>query len=184
MLSLYHHAGLMPIPCRMKKVLAKRNRPGSDHLEPLKKIRQVVRYAQKHSALIERRCGVNGAQLWLMTELQEDPHLRVGDLVSRLAVHQSTVSNLVDGLVQKGLVAKVPDERDRRATLLALTPAGAKVLSKGPNPTRGVLPAALKELDQATLDRLNQSLQALIDTMSGMEEEFGLQLLPFNLSAK
>ena len=165
----------------MKKSSKKLN--DLQHLEPLKKIRQIVRYAQKHSAAIERRCGVNGAQLWLMTELHDAPRLRVGDLVSRMAVHQSTVSNLVDSLVQKGLIEKISDERDRRVTLLTLTPAGIRVLKKGPTPTRGVLPHALQSMDPESLANLNQSLQVLIDTVRGIESKLGMQLLPFNISA-
>jgi DNA-binding MarR family transcriptional regulator len=155
-----------------------------DYLEPLKKIRQIVRFAQKHSAVIERQCGVNGAQLWLMTELHETPYIRVGDLVSRMAVHQSTVSNLVEGLMKKGLITKVPDDKDRRVTLLALTPAGSRVLRKGPMPTRGILPHALQSMDSQSLVDLNHSLQVLIDTAHGVEEEMGMRPLPFNISAR
>lgn len=154
------------------------------HLEPLKKIRQIVRFAQKHSSSIERQCGVNGAQLWLMAELSDTPYLRVGDLTSRMAVHQSTVSNLVDGLLQKGLIAKVPNQKDRRVTLLVLTPAGNRLLRKAPKPTRGILPHALTSMDAEALTALNQSLQSLIDAAKGIEEGLGLQPLPFNISAK
>jgi DNA-binding MarR family transcriptional regulator len=167
-----------------KKRAAKHPPLDVDYLEPLKKIRQIVRFAQKHSAAIERQCGVNGAQLWLMTELHETPYIRVGDLVSRMAVHQSTVSNLVDGLVRKGLIEKVSDDKDRRVTLLVLTPSGSRVLRKGPRPTRGILPHALRSMDSQSLVNLNDSLQVLIDTAHGVEEELGMRPLPFNISAR
>lgn len=154
------------------------------YLDPLKKIRQIVRFAQRHSAAIERQCGVNGAQLWLMTELDETPHLRVGDLISRMAVHQSTVSNLVEGLLKKGLIAKVPDQKDRRVTLLALTAAGSRVLRKGPTPTRGILPHALQSMDREALENLNQALEMLINTVHGVEDELGMRPLPFTISAR
>lgn len=168
----------------MKKTAAPPPDAENAHLEPLKKIRQIVRSAQKHSAAIERRCGVNGAQLWLMTELQARPQIRVGDLVGLMAIQQSTVSNLVDLLVRKGLVQKVRDTRDRRATLLELTETGLQLLKKGPTPTRGMLPEALRSMDGDALARLDASLQQLIDAMRGIDEALGLQLLPFNLEAK
>lgn len=154
------------------------------HLAPLMKIRQIVRFAQRHSAAIERRCGVNGGQLWLMTEIAESPGMRIGDLAKRLAAHQTTVSNLTDELLKKELVVKTSDERDRRASVLTLTTKGIKVLSKAPTPTRGVLPEALSQLDKKTIIELDRALKKLISTMEGIDEEFGLQLLPFNLSAK
>lgn len=167
-----------------KNISSKKKSVDIHYLDPLKKIRQIVRFAQRHSAAIERQCGVNGAQLWLMTELHETPHLRVGDLISRMAVHQSTVSNLVDGLLQKGLIEKVPDQRDRRVTLLVLTPAGNRVLRKGPTPTRGILPHALQSMDREALENLNQSLEVLINTVHGVEEELGMRPLPFTISAR
>jgi len=52
-----------------------------DHLDTLKKLRIVIRAAQRHSAWIEKQCGVSGAQLWIMQELDETPGLRVGKLL-------------------------------------------------------------------------------------------------------
>jgi len=46
------------------------------------------------------------------------------------------------------------------------------------------LPEALQRLDKKTIDQLNKSLQTLIDKMDGVDEEFGMQLLQFNLNAK
>jgi DNA-binding MarR family transcriptional regulator len=69
------------------------------YLATLKKLRVVIRSAQRHSAWIEKQCGVSGAQLWIMQELLESPGLRIGEIAHRLAVHQTTVSNLVDDLV-------------------------------------------------------------------------------------
>lgn len=154
------------------------------HLDPLKKIRQIYRFAQRHSAAIERQCGVNGGQLWLMSELLESPGLRVGELVEKLAAHQTTISNLVDDLVERGFVEKMSYEKDKRVTLLALTEAGKKILENAPKPTRGVLPHALSQIDEDVVKDLNDSLQKLIDKMEGIDKELALQLLPYNLKEK
>ena len=46
----------------------------------LQNMRVVMRAAQRHSAQIEKQCGVSGAQLWVMQELLERPGLRMGEL--------------------------------------------------------------------------------------------------------
>lgn len=154
------------------------------YLDPLKKIRQIIRFAQRHSAAIERQCGVNGGQLWLMSELLDSPGLRVGELVKKLAAHQTTISNLVDDLVEKGFVEKMSYEKDKRVTLLVLTETGKKILENAPKPTRGVLPHALSQIDEDVVKDLNDSLQKLINKMEGIDEELGLHLLPYNLNEK
>lgn len=154
------------------------------YLEPLKKIRQIMSAGQRHTAAIEKRCGVNGGQLWIMAELEETPDLRIGALAKRLAANQATISNLVEDLARKGLVERTQDPSDLRATMIRLTATGAKVLAKAPQPPRGVLPEALRQLDKKTIDQLNKSLQILIEKMDGIDEQFGMQLLQFNLNAK
>ena len=68
--------------------------------------------------------------------------------------------------------------------MIRLTANGAKVLAKAPQPPRGVLPEALRQLDKKTIDQLSKSLQTLIEKMDGIDEQFGMQLLQFNLNSK
>lgn len=50
------------------------------------------------------------------------------ELAYRLTVRPPTVTRLVDGLAERGLVERRTDERDRRRTTMALTPAGRDAL--------------------------------------------------------
>lgn len=154
------------------------------HLQPLKKIRQIMSLGQRHSAAIERLCGINGAQLWILSELGRTPKLRVNEIATLLAAHQSTVSNLVDDLIKKGLVSKSANPKDRRVMLVALTELGQRTLEDAPSPTRGVLPHALLQMDDARLKELDKSLQHLIDAIKEIDESLGLDPLPFNLAAR
>lgn len=153
----------------------------SPHMEALKKIRIVVRAAQRHSNWIEKQCGVTGAQLWVMQELHEAPGLRVGDVSERLAIHQTTTSNLVDALVKKGYVTKTRDVEDQRVVKLGLTVKGEEVINHAPTPARGLLPESLQKLDAKQLRDLNKSLQALLDVIERPDDSFAMQPLPFTM---
>jgi DNA-binding MarR family transcriptional regulator len=150
-------------------------------LDTLSKFRILIRAAQRHSAWIEKQCGVSGAQLWLMEELREFPGLRVGEIATRMAIHQTTVSNLLDVLSKRGLVMKTRDASDQRAVKLVLSEQGVDLLMKAPKPARGLLPESLRKLDADRLQQLNEGLQALLDSMNMLDEGFGAQLLPFTL---
>lgn len=153
----------------------------NDHIQALKKLRIVIRAAQRHSAWIEKQCGVSGAQLWVMQELHETPGLRVGEVADKLAIHQTTASNLIDALVKSGRVTKRRDDGDQRVVKLELSPEGAALLAKAPTPARGLLPEALSQMDQAGLEALNGGLQALLAVIEQVDESFALQPLPFSM---
>jgi DNA-binding MarR family transcriptional regulator len=54
--------------------------------------------------------------------------LRVSDVAQRLGVDLSVASRQVAALADEGHVERRPDDRDRRAQLVAVTPAGVRVL--------------------------------------------------------
>jgi DNA-binding MarR family transcriptional regulator len=53
--------------------------------------------------------------------------LPLGKMGDRLQVHRASVTNVVDRLVEQGLVERVPLESDRRSVLARITPAGRRV---------------------------------------------------------
>lgn len=145
----------------------------------LQKFRIVIRAAQRHSQWVEKQCGVSGAQLWVMQELQEHPGLRVGELARRMAIHQTTVSNLLYGLEKRGLIGKERDRSDQRVVKLSLSADGRALLDAAPKPARGLLPEAMRKLDPAAMALLDQGLQALIDGIGLLDEDFSSQPMPF-----
>jgi len=75
-------------------------------------------------ARLSRQQGVvrlSGPRLRLLLAVEEVGRLRMGDLAEDLGITARTVTTLVDALEKEGLVARLPDPTDRRATLLALT---------------------------------------------------------------
>lgn len=147
----------------------------------LQKLRIVIRSAQRHSGWIEKQCGVNGAQLWMMQELASTPGLRVGELAARLAIHQTTTSNLLDELQKQALVVKTRDSVDQRVVRLTLSDDGIALLARAPTPARGLLPAALMEMADGPLQQLDAGLQELLDSIDVLDEEHGMLPLPFTM---
>jgi DNA-binding MarR family transcriptional regulator len=152
-----------------------------DPLAILGKLRIIIRTAQRHSAAIQKQCGVSGAQLWILQELRDAPGMKVGELAGRLAIHQTTTSNLLDALEKRGYVAKARDEVDQRVVRLSLTASGAKVLRKAPQPARGLLAEALARVDAPHRAQLDAGLQAVLDVIGEADSAAGSQPLPFML---
>src|SRR5215469_11115891 len=65
--------------------------------------------------------GLSGPRLRLLLAVEDAGRLRMGDLAEDLGVTARTVTTLVDALEREGLLVRLSDPTDRRATLLALT---------------------------------------------------------------
>ncbi|MBK7612891.1 MAG: winged helix-turn-helix transcriptional regulator [Burkholderiales bacterium] len=128
----------------------------------LRQFRQIFNAVKTHFRQVEKKVGLGGAQVWALGAIRDQPLLGIGDLAKALNIHQSTASNLVKGLIERGYVAAEKDEVDKRAVKLKLLPAGAKVVKRSPGPFTGVLPEALAALDSKTLSRLEKDLGRLI----------------------
>ena len=131
----------------------------------LRRFRQVFTAVRSHFQQVEKRAGIGGAQFWALGVIGERPGIGVTELARAMHVHQSTTSNLVRGLVERGLVRTAREGSDRRAVQLHLTPQASPVLERAPGPYAGVLPQALERLDAATLARLEADLSRLVEAL-------------------
>jgi DNA-binding MarR family transcriptional regulator len=95
--------------------------------------------------------------------------LKMSDISSVLRVSNGNVTGIVDRLVTEGLAVRLPVEGDRRATIVQLTPRGAREF--------GVLAAAheawvnelLGSITSTEATRMITTLQALRDNIEAQE---------------
>jgi DNA-binding MarR family transcriptional regulator len=135
----------------------------------LRQFRVVFNAVKSHFRQVEREAGLGGAQLWALSVIERSPGIGVTDLARALDIHQSTASNLIKALAERGLVQASREGADRRGVALRVLPEGEALLSKAPGPFAGVLPGALASLDEATLARLEQDLSSLIAALAADE---------------
>jgi DNA-binding MarR family transcriptional regulator len=135
----------------------------------LRQFRVVFNSVKSHFRQVEREAGVGGAQLWALSVIERRPGIGVTELSRELDIHQSTASNLIKTLTERGLVSAAREGIDRRSVALRIADAGTAVLQSAPLPFAGVLPDALSSLDPATLQRLEQDLGKLIALLEADE---------------
>jgi DNA-binding MarR family transcriptional regulator len=128
----------------------------------LQEFRQIFNAVKTHFQQVEKSVGLGGAQVWALSVIRDTPDIGTGSLARVMNIHQSTASNLVKSLVQRGMVSVTKHDTDRRAVMLRLLPAGGRILRRSPGPFAGVLPEALAALDQKTLKRMEADLKKLI----------------------
>lgn len=142
----------------------------------LRQFRIVFNAVKTHFRQVEREAGVGGAQLWALSVIERRPGIGVTDLARELDIHQSTASNLIKSLAERGYVAPRREGSDRRSVSLHPLPEGIAVLRNAPLPFAGVLPEALSSLDAATLARMEADLDRLIAVLEADETAAKLPL--------
>ena len=131
-------------------------------LRVLRQFRIVFNAVKAHFRAIEREAGLAGAQVWALSVVRDQPAIGVAGLARAMDIRQSTASNLLKPMLEAGLVTASRASTDRRALELRITVKGVRVLKRVPGPFSGVLPDALRQLDAASLLRLERDLEALI----------------------
>jgi DNA-binding MarR family transcriptional regulator len=100
------------------------------------------------------------AQVELLQRLNDEPGLRVSELADRHRLAPNTVSNLVQQMVQAGLVERRGDAIDRRAVTIELTSTGREMLQGWLVANSRHLGAALDQLSAGDRQAIVASLPA------------------------
>src|SRR5580765_4595897 len=127
-------------------------------LAVLKQFRVVIRNIKTHYQDVEKITGVSGAQLWALSVIASQPGIKVGELATALAIHQSTASNLLDRLSQLGYIERRREANDQRIVTIHLSKAGRTAVKNAPQPAIGLLQNALLSLSDESLAGLHAHL--------------------------
>ena len=139
-------------------------------LEALQGFRTIFGSARAHDAEIRRAAGIPGSQLWALSEIFRSEGVTVNELSERMALHQTTASNLVNALVVRQLIRRVRDARDLRIVHLHVAAEGKRLLLRAPGPYAGLLPDALRRMESDQLLQLTRSLAVLVTVLHRTEE--------------
>jgi DNA-binding MarR family transcriptional regulator len=142
----------------------------------LRQFRVVFNAVRTHFRQVEKDTGLGGAQVWALSLIHKKPGIGVGDIAAGMEIHQSTASNLVKVLLKKELVSMTKSAADKRVVELRVTTAGKSAIKKIPGPFEGVLPDALRQLDEASLASLNRDLEKLVQVLAADEDAGNIPL--------
>lgn len=126
----------------------------------------VVHGLEKASKRMSGELGVTGPQRLVLRVVGLFPGMSAGDLAATLHVHPSTLTGVLQRLVDQRLLIRAGDPHDRRRAVLRLTAAGRRINSRrrgtveaAVNYTLAGLTAADKKAARRVLERLANSLE-------------------------
>lgn len=132
-------------------------------------IRRIVRVLREASRDAERTLGVSGAQLFVLSRLANGPRT-INELAADTATHQSSVSVVVQRLVERGLASRAIAAHDARRREVSLTAAGRRLLRKAPTAAQERLIAGLRGLPPRQARRLADLLGTVVAAMGAAQQ--------------
>ena len=89
-----------------------------------------VHRSMRESARFVKASGFSMPQFFLLMQVRRREHCGISDLSENLEITNAATSQLVDKLVQAGLLERTEDPHDRRAKQVSLSPAGEAFIEK------------------------------------------------------
>ena len=106
--------------------------------------------------------GLTPSQLSALATIDQIGRARLCDVAAAEGVSAPTATRIVSAIEKLGLVARADDSEDRRATRIALTPAGRAALRRIRTNRTAFLQQRLHRLDEQDLAVLRAALPVLI----------------------
>jgi DNA-binding MarR family transcriptional regulator len=133
-------------------------------------VHQLVDRIAKNNQVYEDACvaffGVTSSQGGTILVLPLDKALKMNELSRIICVDNSTMTRMIDQLVDKGLVKRKTGEKDRRQVQIGLTAAGRKLHQE--------LAGALDKFYQDSLDRIPEaSRTVIVDSLETVNDAIG-----------
>jgi DNA-binding MarR family transcriptional regulator len=119
---------------------------------------QLIDRIARNNRVYEENCvkffGVTSSQGGTILSIPLNDTLKMNELSNAVGVDNSTMTRMVDQLVDKGFVLRKAGDKDRRLVQIGLTPTGKKL--------RRELAGALENFYKDSLDQIPENEQAII----------------------
>ena len=137
---------------------------------------ETVIYLQTESRRLARQqcdaLGITATQLNIIKMLDELGHLSLSELSRRIAAKNSTVTGIVDRMVQAELVTRQQSDEDRRVWHITLTPKSHEIAGRLHVAPWDLLRSAIRSLstdEQTTLTHILRKLAAHVTAAAAAE---------------
>jgi DNA-binding MarR family transcriptional regulator len=119
----------------------------------------VMWFMRKH--MRKHRKGLSMPQFRALVRIDRQPHTSVSELAEHLAVSVPTASRVLAGLVDRKLLERKTNGRDRRVVAVQITTTGRSTLESARNATRKQMATALSALSDDQLRDIANATTAL-----------------------
>jgi DNA-binding MarR family transcriptional regulator len=140
------------------------NAADADGKRVLNAIRRLVRALRLFDRQAQSKHGLSAAQMFVLYELEAEV-LSLNELAERTATDQSSVSVVVQRLVDAGYVTRTPRKDDRRHVELRLTAKGRAISRRSPPPAQQKILDAIAALPARNRKTFAETFELFVDSV-------------------
>lgn len=153
---------LVPMPSRPKEMPARADALALDPaLDFMRLLWRIEHSLQSRSKQMKAAIGVTGPQRLVLRIVDQYPDLSAGELARIIRLHPSTVTGVVQRLVEKKLLARVGDATDRRRVQLRVRPEAKRYTRRSAGTIESGVARVLSEVPAAHVGYTRTVLTAI-----------------------
>lgn len=120
---------------------------------------------------LAKSTGLSMPQFGILMQVHHRGNCAIGDISERFDITNAAASQLVDKLVQNGLIQRQEDPNDRRAKLLNLTEKGRELIQQGIEERRRWVDQLAEKLTPEERTKVAEALHIMIQAARELEAE-------------
>jgi DNA-binding MarR family transcriptional regulator len=138
-------------------------------------LRSFMDVAMQHSlqerAHLAKQSGLSMPQFGILMQIHYRGNCGISDISNRFDITSAAASQLVDKLVQSGLVQREEDPQDRRAKLLNLTEKAKEMIQHGTEGRYRWVDDVAQKLSPQEREQVNEALDIMTRAIKELETE-------------
>ncbi|WP_048717859.1 MarR family winged helix-turn-helix transcriptional regulator [Bacillus sp. 522_BSPC] len=133
-------------------------------------MKSLQRHAEEH--------GLTAPQARVILEVFINKKISVKQLTQNLRMTQSTVSDIVERLTEKGILIKKPNPQDKRSVQIMLTEKMVKIIEDtSPKPIHQIMGSVLENLQPSEQAAVEEGIRLLVAAVGEKMEADGIDSL-------
>ena len=129
-------------------------------------LRQIIRATDLYSRRLNKKSGLTAPQLLLLSAIEGLGAVSISKLSQEVNLSQATVTNIIDRLESRGLVARHRSTQDKRVVHTTLTAEGREKIAAAPTPLQDTFSKRFAELDEWEKSMIVAALQRVSNMMN------------------
>jgi DNA-binding MarR family transcriptional regulator len=131
----------------------------------------VMQHSMHERSHLAKSIGISMPQLGILMQISFHSSCGISDISNRFDITNAAASQLVDKLVQSGLVQREEDPQDRRAKLLNITEKGKKLIQQGMEMRYRWVEDVAQKLSVQEREQVNDALNIMSRAVQDLETE-------------
>lgn len=138
--------------------------------EMLTLVKRIMSVVKQNFESDFKKMGVTQSQILVMRVLNHYGDMKVSDISKELDLSNSTVSGIIDRLVEKKIVQRKRSEEDRRIVMISLADEYRQPVKKGLNAFAQKMRKALSTMTEEDVESIIRGLEKLEKILQASQE--------------